>query len=94
LCHRIAPAQHRVRDYVNSLHTTRHDKTAMHLLIKISSKIALAAHIPDAHGLPLCGLNLKLADWHLADRLDTLPLICGICKRKQAKARHQWDGMR
>ena len=57
----------------------------MHLLIKLGSPLRLAAHIPAAHGGPLCGVNLKRADWHLADWMDTAPLICGNCKRKQAK---------
>ena len=57
----------------------------MHLLIKVGSTLRLAAHIADVLGAPLCGLNLKLADWHLVDVMETAPLICGICKRKQAK---------
>ena len=56
----------------------------MHLLIKTSSRIRLAAHIPDVHGTPLCGVNLKLADWLIFDLLDT-PFICRSCKRKQEK---------
>jgi len=57
----------------------------MQLLIKTGSRLRLAAHIPDVHGKPLCRLNLKLIDWYLFDRLDTSLLICGLCKRKQAK---------
>jgi hypothetical protein len=56
----------------------------MHLLIKTSSRLRLAAHIPDVHGMPLCGLNLKLIDWLISDLLD-MPFICRSCKRKQAK---------
>jgi len=57
----------------------------MHLLIKAGSTLRLAAHIADVHGMPLCGLNLKLADWHLSERLNMSLLVCGICKRKHAK---------
>ena len=56
----------------------------MHLLIKTSSRLRLAAHIPDVQGMPLCGLNLKRIDWRISDVLD-MPFICRSCTRKQAK---------
>jgi hypothetical protein len=44
------------------------------------------AHIPDAHGSPICLVKLKLADWHLSDQMNTSRIICANCKQKQAKA--------
>ena len=56
----------------------------MHLLIKTSSRLRLAAHIPDVHGMTLCGLNPKRIEWRISDLLD-IPFVCRSCTRKQAK---------
>src|SRR6185436_6763983 len=72
----------------------------MKLLIKSLSDTGLAAHIPDAHGAPLCQLRLKLANWRIEDRTPPPHVICQNCKQTQAKidqrrfscsTQHEWQ---
>jgi hypothetical protein len=56
----------------------------MRLLVKGSGTNGLAKHIADAAGQPLCGNNLKLADWHIEEPASLAGIICAQCRRIQA----------
>jgi hypothetical protein len=60
----------------------------MQLLVKGSGMAGLAKHIADAKGAPLCGNNLKLADWHIEEHSAPTGVICAQCRRIYAASYH------
>ena len=51
------------------------------LLVKGSGMNGLAKHIANVKGAPLCGNNLKLADWHIEQHTTATGVICYQCRR-------------
>jgi hypothetical protein len=58
----------------------------MRLLIKGAGNQGVAAHIPNAEGLPICRTRINLTGWNIAEQHTPHTVVCYHCKRAQAKA--------